>query len=75
MNSPYSTILTALISIMNVNFDKVENKEKIYCVMFMMDVWKDFQSLDNNPFFSEEGNLALMMNMDFFSPISVSSTQ
>ena len=29
-------------------------------------VWKDFQCCDDKPFLSEEGNFALMMNMDFF---------
>ena len=31
-------------------------------------VWQEFMSFDGQPFLSEEGNLALMMNMDFFQP-------
>jgi len=31
-------------------------------------VWKDFQSYNGQPFLSEPGNYALMMNMDFFQP-------
>ena len=31
-------------------------------------VWNEFQCFDGNPFLSESGNLALMMNMDFFQP-------
>ena len=31
-------------------------------------VWKEFQSYDGLPFLSEEGNIALMLNMDFFQP-------
>lgn len=31
-------------------------------------VWKDFQSFNNEPFLSESGNYALMMNLDFFQP-------
>ena len=31
-------------------------------------VWGDFQCFDNRSFLSEQGNFALMMNMDFFQP-------
>lgn len=31
-------------------------------------VWKDFQNFNNEPFLSEPGNYALMLNLDFFQP-------
>ena len=37
-------------------------------VFYDGNVWKDFQTLDRNPFLSEEGNFALIMNMEFFQP-------
>lgn len=32
-------------------------------------IWKDFSIYNNKPFLSEPGNLALMLNMDFFQPL------
>lgn len=32
-------------------------------------IWKDFQFVDHKPFLSQPGNLALMLNMDFFQPM------
>ena len=31
-------------------------------------IWSDFQNYEDQPFLSEPGNLALMLNMDFFQP-------
>ena len=31
-------------------------------------VWKNFQNYNDNPFLSEPGNYALMLNLDFFQP-------
>ena len=36
--------------------------------MYDGNVWKEFQSYRDSPFLSEEGNLAVMMNFDFFQP-------
>ena len=47
----------------NVNSGEAENKD-----VYDGNVWKEFQSFRGSPFLSEEGNLAGMMNFDFFQP-------
>ena len=38
------------------------------CDVYNGKVWNDFQSYNGRPFLSKPGNLAVMMNMDFFQP-------
>ena len=45
-----------------------ERRDGVLCDVYDGKVWGDFQCFDDKPFLSEEGNLALMMNMDFFQP-------
>ena len=45
-----------------------ETKGGVFCDVYDGKVWGDFQCFDNRSFLSEQGNFALMMNMDFFQP-------
>ena len=47
-------------------WQKRETKCGIFCDVYDGNIWKEFQSYNECPFLSKEGNLALMMNMDFF---------
>ncbi len=42
--------------------------EGSYCDVYDGQIWKDFQNYDNQDFLSKPGNLALMLNIDWFEP-------
>lgn len=45
-----------------------QNRDKILCDVYDGKIWSEFQTFQGMPFLSEQGNLALMFNIDWFQP-------